>query len=208
MLQLDHLVLTAPDLASGTAWAEARLGLPLQPGGAHPHMGTHNRLLSLGPDLYLEVIAIDTDAPAPDPSAPDAPAQPRWFGLDQGRSSTALTHWAARTPDLAAALAAAPPGHGTPQDLTRGDLAWRMAITDRLPFDDAYPALLSWQSAPPAPRLIERGARLTELRVSHPEAPRLAAHLAAQITDPRLVFVPGPPGLSATLSTPNGPRTL
>ena len=35
---------------------------PLESGGRHPHMGTHNRLLSLGPDLYLEVIAVDPDA--------------------------------------------------------------------------------------------------------------------------------------------------
>ena len=37
-------------------------------------MGTHNRLLGLGTNVYLEVIAIDTEA------AP--PARPRWFSLD------------------------------------------------------------------------------------------------------------------------------
>jgi len=35
--------------------------------GAHPLMGTHNRLLALG-DLYLEVIAVD---PAAQPPATD-----------------------------------------------------------------------------------------------------------------------------------------
>ncbi|WP_393939598.1 VOC family protein [Piscinibacter sakaiensis] len=44
-------------------------------GGAHPHMGTHNRLLRLGDHCYLEVIAIDPAAPPP--------ARARWFGLDR-----------------------------------------------------------------------------------------------------------------------------
>ena len=58
MLVLDHIAVAATDLAAGAQAVEAKLGLTLQHGGQHPHMGTHNRLMSLGPD-YLEVIAID-----------------------------------------------------------------------------------------------------------------------------------------------------
>jgi hypothetical protein len=38
-------------------------------------MGTHNRLLKLGEGFYLELIAIDPQAPPP--------GRPRWFGLDR-----------------------------------------------------------------------------------------------------------------------------
>ena len=64
MLVLDHIAVAATDLAAGAQAVEAKLGLPLQPGGQHPHMGTHNRLMTLGPD-YLEVIAIDPEGAAP-----------------------------------------------------------------------------------------------------------------------------------------------
>ena len=48
-LELDHLAVSAASLAEGAAAVEAVLGVTLAPGGVHPHMGTHNRLLSLGP---------------------------------------------------------------------------------------------------------------------------------------------------------------
>ncbi|MCD0504910.1 VOC family protein, partial [Bordetella petrii] len=54
---LDHIAVAAPDLASGADWVERALGVRPQRGGAHPRMGTHNLLLRLGPDVYLEVIA-------------------------------------------------------------------------------------------------------------------------------------------------------
>ena len=44
-VELDHLAITAPTLEIGVRWVEERLGVRLSPGGAHPMMGTHNRLL-------------------------------------------------------------------------------------------------------------------------------------------------------------------
>ncbi|MFT7058852.1 MAG: hypothetical protein ACJASV_001357, partial [Pseudorhodobacter sp.] len=74
MLRLDHIAVAANTLAEGTAWVEAQLGVTLAPGGQHPLMATHNRLLGLADD-YLEVITINPDAPAP--------PHPRWFDLDR-----------------------------------------------------------------------------------------------------------------------------
>ena len=97
---LDHLVVAARTLGEGAAWLEARLGVSLQPGGRHAHFGTHNRLLGLG-DCYLEVIAVDPDAPPP-PS-------PRWFELDTLRLDTPrLIHWIVGVPDLDATLQLSP----------------------------------------------------------------------------------------------------
>ena len=75
---VDHLVVMAASLAEGVAWCEATLGVTPGPGGEHPLMGTHNRLLRIAspafPQAYLELIAIDPDAPAL--------GRVRWFGLD------------------------------------------------------------------------------------------------------------------------------
>ena len=203
MLTLDHLVITAADLSEGTAEIQDRLGVPLPSGGKHDVMGTHNRLLSLGEHDYLEVIAID-------PEGRD-PGQPRWFSLDGFTGPACLTRWAARADDLEAALAAAPPGVGTPWDLARDDIRWRMAVNDTgmLPFGGLFPALLEWQSPHPAPRLPDQGVRLTALRLISPEADALRAALDPLITDPRLAVLPGPtPRMEAKLTTPSGPVTL
>ena len=195
---LDHIAIATTDLARGTAETEARLGVALAPGGSHARMGTHNRLLGLGPE-YLEVIAIDPDAPAP--------ARPRWFDLDRFEGPTRLTNWILRTDDLDAALAALPAGFGPPVQFTRGDLSWRMAVPDDgiLPWDGLAPALIQWDSdlRPPA-RLPEAGCRLTALRLTHPDA----ASLAALFPLDRVTYAEGPPALSATLATPTGEVVL
>ena len=54
---LDHLVVAAATLEQGVAWCEATLGVTPGPGGTHPTMGTHNRLLALGDALMGERLA-------------------------------------------------------------------------------------------------------------------------------------------------------
>ena len=201
MLTIDHLAVSARTLAEGVDWVEAALGLPLATGGQHPHMATHNRLLGLG-DLYLEVIAIDPAAPAP--------AWPRWFDLDHFAGPPRLTNWVARTDDLAAALARAPPGTGIPVALERGNFRWQMAVPagGKLPFDGGFPALIQW--APPhhpTQSLPEAHARLTLLEIAHPQATELRA--ALNLSDPRLRIVAGATkAMRATFTTPHGSRTL
>lgn len=200
MLTFDHLAISCDSLAEGVAHVEAALGVDLAPGGDHAAMGTHNRLLSLGPDEYLEVIAINPDAPGPD--------QPRWFDLDNFRGAPRVTNWICRCPDLEAALASAPAGAGVPWDLQRGDLRWRMAIPKdgRLPFDNTFPAMIEWQGeAHPAPRLPDRGIRLTGLTLAHPQADALRRALGPLIAERRLSIETGAvPALWVDLTGPNG----
>ena len=99
-LTIDHLAVSALTLDEGVAVVEAALGLALSPGGVHPHMSTHNRLLGLG-EVYLEVIAADPAAPTP--------AWPRWFDLDRFSGPPRLTNWIAGCDDLESAVADAPP---------------------------------------------------------------------------------------------------
>lgn len=202
MLRLDHIAIACTTLPEGVAATESALGVPLAPGGEHAAMGTHNRLLSLGDAEYLEVITINPAAPHP--------GRPRWFDLDRFTGPPRLASWVCACGDMAAALAACPAGSGEPMDFARGDLRWQMAVPQdgRLPFDGLFPALIRWQGSHPAPRLPDHGLRLAALRLSHPRADVLRAALAPLIHDPRISVTEGPPGLSATLTTPHGPRTL
>lgn len=201
MAAFDHLAVSAATLDEGAAAVEAALGLPVGPGGAHPFMGTHNRLLGLGPGEYLEVIAIDPAAPAP--------PHPRWFRLDRFSGPPRLSNWIVRVGDIDAALAKAPDGAGRAVDLERGPYRWRMAVPADgcLPFDDAFPALIQWRGAlHPAAQLPDLGCRLIRLEIAHPEAAALRA--ALPLSDPRLVVVAGDPALRATIATPHGERQL
>lgn len=204
-LRMDHLVVAARSLEEGATYVEAVLGAKLSPGGQHPHMGTHNLLLSLGPNEYLEVIAINPEAPAP--------ATPRWFSLDTFREAPRMTHWACRTDDLDEALDAAPVGTGHAHELSRGAFNWAMAVPEdgNLPFDAAMPALLEWDrnSAHPATHLPDQGLRLSRLDVFHPQADDLIAAFPAVRTMSEVVVQTGPEKrLIATISTPEGTRIL
>lgn len=171
-LEFDHIVIAAETLAEGVAFVESRLGVSMDPGGAHAVMGTHNRLLSLG-DGYLEVIAVDPDAPRP----PHA----RWYGLDTFRGPPRVTNWVARTDDLPAVLELAPKGAGQPMDVTRGSLSWSMAVPrdGQLPFGNAFPALIQWHGdSHPAQMLPDRHCRLAALRVSAADPDALRDALA------------------------------
>ena len=200
-MEIDHLAVTCANLDEGAAWVEERLGVALDPGGRHDRFGTHNRLLSLGPGLYLEVIA-------PEPGT--TPAVPRWFGLEMA-AEPSLGNWIVRVPDLAAALAEAPPEVGEALPLSRGDLSWTVTVPadGSLPWGGAYPTLIEWDPGPhPADRLPDKGVRLVGLEVGHPRGPRLKTLLAG-LADPRVVVVTtDAPSLRARFLTPKGEVTL
>ena len=63
--KLDHLIVAAATLEQAEAFITERTGATPLRGGKHVAMGTHNSLLRLGERIYLELIAIDPDAPAP-----------------------------------------------------------------------------------------------------------------------------------------------
>ncbi len=203
MAVFDHLAIAALTL-DDAATIEAALGVPLAPGGQHAAMGTHNRLLSLGPGDYLEVIAIDPAAPGP--------GRPRWFALDTFDGPPAPRAWILRCDDLAAALALAPAGTGTPMAFRRDALHWQMAVPDSglLPFDGVFPALIEWGAgvAHPAGRLPDHGVRLAGLTLRHPQPDALHAALQGLVDDPRLRIVVGSPGIEAAFDTPRGRRVL
>lgn len=199
----DHLVLAARDLDAGAAWLEDHLGVALAVGGQHVRMGTHNRLLGLGAGFYLELIAIDPQAPAID--------RPRWFGLDTldlPEVRPRLIHWVARSDNLARDLAACRHDAGDILAMERGDYRWRITVPadGHLPGDGLLPTLIQWDVAiHPSQRLPDSGCRLMKLEAFHPAPSAVRDGLAVLGLERHLDLHPGtPPELVAYLKAPRG----
>lgn len=201
MWVLDHIAVAAENLEAGTRYVEETLGVSLSAGGKHAAMGTHNRLLGLADGLYLEVIAIDPEAPAPD--------HPRWFDLDRFSGAPRIANWICRNTDTAQPFSDAPTEAGEAIALSRGDLAWQMAVPTNgiLPLDGAYPALLKWEGDKhPAAQLPMSGLRLRSFTVSHPQIDHLPQ---AFRSDPRVRFQTADTvGFVADFEGPQGCKTL
>ena len=222
MNSVDHLVVLAPSLAEGVAWCEATLGVVPGPGGEHPLMGTHNRLIPVNtaafPRAYLEIIAINREA-VPQRAA----GAKRWFDLDddtlQARLRTQgpqLAHWVAQVPDLPQALATlsaqgidrgqvVAASRPTPQGLLR----WQISVRDdgqRL-LGGCLPTLIQWGDTHPTQGMADQGVALESLALAHPQAGALRQALDAVGLGAIPVHT-GPARLQARLRTPRGPVDL
>ena len=202
---IDHLVVTAPTLASGIQYVEQTLGCKMQPGGQHPRMGTHNALLKIGDDCYLEVISVDPDAVPP--------GRNRWFELDTLLPETRprLATWVIRTNDIHKITKATDLALGAVEDMSRGTLEWQITIPSdgRLPLQGLAPAVIQWKGeAHPALKLAESSVSLLQLVGHHSEARQITALLNAASFE-GLFSATEPPdgisiGLTATFQTPKG----
>lgn len=172
--RVDHLVVVADTLEQGAQWCEATLGVAPAPGGRHPLMGTHNRLLAIGgqryPDVYLEIIAIDPEA--------QPPGRARWFEMDDAvlraavRERPRLVHVVAHTTQIEMlrwGLINCGLNPGTllaaQRDTPHGRLSWRLTVRDdgRLECGGALPTLIEWQGPHPCDHLGASPVVLREL---------------------------------------------
>lgn len=210
-MELDHLTIIAPSLAEGVSHVSECLDIDIPFGGVHREMGTHNHLLRLGDDVFLEVIAVDPAGPAP--------AMARWFGLDDARAVRSawsegrrLRAWVVRTHPIAAALARHGGLLGRETRVSRGDRSWLFAVRPdgSLPADGAAPSVIDWEGrATPARAMPDLGARLTAFAIEHPntvEVENLFVKLgivgAPEVREgERLLY-------RATIETPAGAKTL
>ncbi|MGI5125830.1 VOC family protein [Pseudonocardia sp. CA-107938] len=203
---IDHLVYGTPELA-GTVARLSALGVALSPGGRHVGLGTRNHLADLGGGAYLEVIGPDLEQPVPE--------GPRPFGIDTLTSERLLT-WAVRVDGIDAAIAAARaaghdpgPAHEMHRDRPDGvRLAWRLTAPPAPELDGLVPFLIDWADTPHPAASAAPGARLVDLRATHPDPAAVASWLDALGVRADLTVAAGPRTFTAVLETPTGPVEL
>lgn len=164
-MQIDHLVYASPSLEQGMEEIETLTGVKPVIGGKHHQWGTWNALISLGPQCFFEIIAMD-------------PTQsyngPIIFDLDQ-ISKSKLVRWVAKSNqipkqeklahDAGFSLGAVIVGQREKQDGTL--LKW--SLTDPLsnPGDGLIPFLIDWKDTPHPGGSTPKGCTLLALSGTH-----------------------------------------
>lgn len=211
MLKLDHLTVIAPTLREGVAHLRECLGLDVPFGQRHHYMGTHNHLLQLGGQVYLEVVAIDPDGAKP--------PCPRWFGLDDQKAVRAawesgrrLRGWVAGTDDIHAVLAGREDIFGKAVSLPPAAPVFEFSLRDdgALPLDGAAPSLIDRRGKARSMATIpDLGARLVDFTLQHPDPAAIAALYQGLRIDRPPVIGPGDAlRYRARIETPAGVKEL
>jgi hypothetical protein len=206
---IDHIVITAPSLPVGAEYVRQSLGLAPQIGGEHQRMGTHNMLLRVGEAMYIEVIAVNPNAPRPN--------RRRWFDLDRtnANSMPGLATWVARTNDIRSAVLESRLQLGEIESMSRGQFNWLITIPadGSLPFQGIAPSLIQWLNEHhPVDKLPDSGCSLIRLEGFHPDADKIAGLLRSIGFEGEFSVSPlsgqKQPYLVAHIQTPGGVRQL
>ena len=202
-LAADHLVYVTSDVDRTTNQLAERLGVRPAGGGSHVGRGTRNTLLSLGDDVYLEVLGPD---PTQDVQQPGSrfPVTPL------------LRTWAVKAPDIDSAITIArqrgvDPGRAQPMSRARPDgllLEWRLTTGGGggLGTDGSVallPFLIDWGQTEHPALTAPAGCTLVSLRAEDQDPGAVRAKLEALGVDIE-VALGLQPALVATINTPNG----
>jgi hypothetical protein len=199
---IDHIVYGVLDLEAGTAGLKRRLGMRAYAGGRHPGRGTHNALLGLGGQAYLEVIARDPDQ--------GPPAGPLPFALE-GLTEPRLVGWAIRVHGIddfveRARTAGYDPGEVREMSRVRPDgvrLVWRLAQDPPAGPGFPLPFVIDWLDSAHPSESAPAGVTLVRLSAVHPDPQSMRPALDA--LGAGITVAEGPePALVAVLDTPRG----
>lgn len=196
---IDHLVLGAADLEAGMREFHALTGVEPVRGGEHPGAGTRNALASLGPGIYIEILA-------PVPGVAQNPMLPDLASLDR----LTPVMWAVAVDDARAAAerlgAAGYPAWGPVGGSRRlpdgGLLEWQVVV---VPFATSYlPFFIDWSEGSSHPSTTSPGGcSLAEVTVTDP-APEKLARLVEELGLEVTVEQREVAGLSFVIDCPPG----
>lgn len=207
--RIDHFTLGTASLEAGQSALAASLGVRLPMGSKHDAMSTHNCVCQAGNESFLELIAIDPDAPDP--------GRVRWFTLDDPATQARIAAgprplcWVVNTTDLDAVVAASPVDLGEVVFFQRGERTWRLTVPKdgSLPEGGLLPAFIEWSPGPhPSTGQQDLGLSLQTIHLTHPDPASLTATLTALGVDHLAEVSQGERTLSFTLDTPQGTVTL
>ena len=203
--RIDHIVVGSGNLISGTNILESKLSTKFSTGGEHQIMGTHNKLLKLQSNIYLEVIANNPNA--------DNPSRPRWFSLDDVRIKKNIQHspralcWVLQVNNIEKTVKKCGYNPGEVLQISRGELTWKITVPSNgmLVENGVLPALIEWPSGQhPSKKLTKNNISMNTLSLFHPE-PNKIKNIISNLIESNLIRVSeGVPKIEFILTTENG----
>lgn len=204
MLKLDHIMYASPLLDPCVERIAALTGVKAAYGGAHPGNGTHNALLSLSANQYLELIS-------PDPAQAQAAVATRPFA---SRNANGLRTWAVNAPDLSQVLAVAVESGLTGRSVTMSrttpagvTLEWDILFVGGHTFGELFPFFINWRDSPHPSTTTPSGCTLASFTVQT-ENRRTFERLLATFNIDGVTVVDGDAALKAELIGRQGKVTL
>ena len=205
MNKVDHLIYAVPDLEEGILLLENLMGVKAIFGGKHIGIGTHNALIGLGENCYLEIIA-------PDPQ--QTISEPLWFGIDRLQKPKLIT-WAARVNNVeqhvknahANGIAIGAAMNAGRKKADGSLLSWKFSDPRVILDSGLIPFLIDWGESEHPSKSLKHPCRLVSLTATHPQANEVQKKLGLlklniNFTNDSTIK------LSAQIETPKGIVTL
>ena len=166
MHKLDHIVFGATSLEEGTNFIENKLVTKLSNVGYHDFMGTHNRVIKVDKDIYLEIISINPRS--------KAPKEDRWFNLDNPKlqqkleNSPQIIGYVIETDDKEILK-----HFCAPIKASRGNYKWNFSMPNlesdfldiELIQNGIIPSLINWKSNKPVLQMKDNNFNLNKIEV-------------------------------------------
>jgi len=203
--RIDHIVIGAANLISGTNILERKLRAKFSPGGEHQIMGTHNNLLKLQSDIYLEVIANIPHV--------DKPPRQRWFSLDEPgtkeriKSSPRALCWVLEVDDIEDTVKKCGYNPGEILQISRDELTWKITVPSNglLVDNGVLPALIEWpRGQHPSKKLANSKVSINKLSLFHPDPYKIKNTLSNLIESDLIRVSEGVSKIELILTTQNG----
>lgn len=171
-MDIDHFMYAGNGLDDMATQFQALTGVVPEPGGKHPTLGTHNRLVGTGSSVYLELIAPDTS------SAVGSELRAGIEALRRPRLHRFIMRCAS---DDFAPLAQAyhkagieAPVHDLQRIAQDGQvIRWRLMIPETNPYGLFAPFFIDWLDTPHPSRLLAASTPVLSCEAGHPQAGKL-----------------------------------
>jgi len=202
--RIDHIVIGSADLISGTKILENKLSTQFSSGGEHKIMGTHNNLLKLQSNIYLEVIATNPNA--------NKPSRQRWFSLDETgikekiKKSPRLLCWVVEVDDIEDTAKKCGYNPGETLLLSRDELTWKVTVPSngKLVENGVLPVLIQWPSNQhPSKKLNNSKVSINKISLFHPEPHKIRSIISNLIESDLIHVSEGFPKMELILTTQN-----
>ena len=203
--RIDHIVIGATNLISGTKTLETKLSTKFSPGGEHKTMGTHNKLLKLQSNIYLEIISNNPNV--------SKPSRQRWFSLDESsikekiKKSPRLLCWVLEVDNIEDTVKKCGYNPGEILQLSRDELTWKVTVPSngKLVENGVLPALIeSPRDQHPTNKLNDNQVLINKLSLFHPEPYKIKNILSNLIESDLIRVSEGFPKIELILTTQNG----